>query len=65
MIFTRYCCYGHVMVRRLTSILSMFQVDRAVLRPSGIFYDRESSDLYVSNFAEGSVVCYRLQTPAT
>ena len=35
------------------------------LRPSGIFYDRESSDLYVSNFAEGSVVCYRLQSPTT
>ena len=51
--------------RRYTSILSMFQVDRAVLRPSGIFYDRESSDLYVSNFAEGSVVCYRLQTLGT
>ena len=39
------------------------QVDRPLVRPSGIFFDKESSELYVSNFSDSSVVCYVLDKP--
>ena len=40
-----------------------YQVDRPLVRPSGIFMDKESSELYVSNFSDSSVVCYVLDKP--
>jgi len=39
------------------------KVDRPLVRPSGIFMDRENSELYVSNFGDSSVVCYVLDKP--
>ena len=38
-------------------------MDRHLVRPSGVTYDRDSSELYVSNFGDSSVVCYFLEKP--
>jgi len=37
------------------------KVDRPLLRPSGIYFDKETSELYVSNFGDSSVVVYQLK----
>ena len=60
---------GTVKVNVHTVFCNMFiyvhkcQVDRPLVRPSGIFFDKESSELYVSNFSDSSVVCYVLDKP--
>ena len=37
-----------------------FQVDSPLARPSGIFLDQEQRKLFVSNYADQSMVCYKI-----
>ena len=41
--------------------VNFLQVDRPLLRPSGIYFDKENSELYVSNYGDSSVVIYQLK----
>ena len=41
-------------------INSNFQVDSPLARPSGIFLDKEQKKLFVSNYADQSVVSYEI-----
>jgi len=41
------------------NVIGVLKVDKVLKRPSGICFDRENSELYVSNFENNTVVCYQ------
>jgi len=43
------------------NICGALKVDRPLVRPSGVFFDKENTELWVCNYGDGSVVCYSIK----